>query len=82
MKLTIQNNQVVIIAENPSDSTNLLGFYYEQEKVPVVHKQHKKHNFFKECPECGEKFKGLNGLGIHRSWKHGFHSVKTVKNFD
>jgi len=36
----------------------------------VAEKKRKKHAFKKSCEVCGKEFKGLIGIGIHRSKMH------------
>ena len=41
-----------------------------EEEKPRTRRAHKKHLFKKECPDCGEKFEGGQGLAAHRRWNH------------
>lgn len=41
-------------------------------KTVAPRKKHKKHNFTKECADCGGKYKGNAGLAIHMGKAHGF----------
>lgn len=74
MKYGFNGHMVVATAETQADNTALLGLM-EKPVQRRAHKPHKKHAFAKTCSDCGETFKGLKGLGIHRSRTHGVRSV-------
>ena len=61
---------VHLIASNAKESHKLhelsKSFIHQEEVLPKTRK-HKKHNYIKICEFCGKGYKGLIGLGIHKS---------------
>lgn len=61
---------VHLIASNAKESHKLHELsksFIDQEEVSSKVKKHKKHNHIKVCEYCGKGYKGLIGLGIHKS---------------
>ncbi len=74
MKLTIVNNQITLVAESNTDALVLLNVAQGRStQAPVASrpfKKHRKHQFMKQCTECGGTFRGGTGLATHKRKKH------------
>lgn len=66
MKIEIKGTTVIATSETKEEAQTLFTLSQSQGGVRA-HKPHKKHNHRKECEMCGEFFKGLQGLGIHKA---------------
>lgn len=68
MKFNFKDKFVTVEAETMEDNATLIALMFTQASVEKkAHKKHKKHNFMRECETCGKKFKGLQGLGVHKA---------------
>ena len=69
MKIFTKDGVVCANAETMEDIAILLSFtkVKKLKKDLTIRKEHKKHNFPKQCGMCGRICKGVIGLGIHQA---------------
>ena len=83
---TIEDAAILINLQNRSTETTkaifkkMGGITDGDTSALIPAPKRRKKNYLKKCDECEKAFRGLQGLYIHKHFRHGYQSKKSLKN--